>query len=139
METNDLGTDINSIWQMANGDLVLIHNEDNMAQAILNRLQCIYDGLSFFYTDYGSSLSSFFGFKKSNETLEFIRIETEKALNQDPRLNDFSVECKYNGKGKVAIIIKVNIDEDTDFTLNLVINEDKSITILGDAVEVEEE
>lgn len=138
MEGSELGTDINGNWQMVNGDLILVENEENIAQSILNRLQCFYDGLGFYYTDYGSFLYSFLGFKQSDDTLEFIRIETERVLSQDPRLTDFTVSCEYNENGEVVIIINMIVDEDTDFTLNLVINDDKQITVLGDAVEIEE-
>lgn len=138
LEVNDLGTDISSDWQIVNGDLVIVENEDNISQSILNRLQCLYDGLDYYYTDYGSFLSHFLGFKQSDETLEFIKIETEKSLSQDPRLNDFNVEISYNANGIVEIAINISVDEDTDFSMNLVLDENKVVDIVDDAVRIEE-
>ena len=141
LEVNDLGTDISSDWIIENGDLILVHNEDNIAQSILNRLQCLKGGLDTYYLEYGSFLYNFLGFRQSKETLEFIRIEIERSLQQDPRLSDFSVEVSYNSVGEINININIYIDETTDFSLNLVIGENNIVTLTDiiDNVEYEEE
>ena len=117
----ELGTDLNCNWQFKDGDLVLVENKDNLIQSILNRLNCDYDSLDLFYYEYGSVLSNFLGWEKSDETLEFIRLEIESTLEQEPRLTDFNVEVSYNSVGKIIIDLFVSYDEDSDFTLSLVL------------------
>lgn len=120
-EIIELGTDLKSSWQFKDGDLQLVENKDNLIQSILNRLNCEYDGLDLFYSEYGSVLSNFLGWKHDDETLEFIRLEIEDTLDQEPRLSDFSVEVSYNGFGKVLIELYIVFDDETDFTLSLVL------------------
>ena len=117
----ELGTDLKSEWAFKDGDLVLVENKDNLVQSILNRLNCDYDSLDLFYYDYGSVLSKFLGWKKSDETLEFIRLEVESVLEQEPRLSDFNVNVSYNKVGKVLIDVYILFDEDSDFSLSLVL------------------
>lgn len=117
----ELGTDLDSNWEFENGDLLLVSNKKNLIQSILNRLNCAYNGLDLFYYDYGSLLSNFLGWKHNSETLEFIRLEIESTLKQEPRLTNFNVNVSYNDAGKVLIKIYIVFDEDSDFTLNLVL------------------
>lgn len=119
----ELGTDLNSNWEFKDGDLELVENKDNLVQSILNRLNCVYDGLDLFYFDYGSVLNQFLGWKHDDRTLEFIRLEIESVLNQDPRLSNFNVELSYNQLGGVSIELYVFYNDETDFTLNLVLDE----------------
>lgn len=119
----ELGTDLNSNWEFKDGDLELVENKDNLVQSILNRLNCVYDGLDLFYFDYGSVLSQFLGWKRDDKTLEFIRLEIESVLSQDPRLSNFNVEMSYNQLGGVSIELYVFYNDETDFTLNLVLDE----------------
>ena len=131
-EIVELGTDLSSKWQFKDGDLILVDNKENLIQSILNRLNCDYDGLDLFYYEYGSVISSFLGWKKSDETLEFIRLEIESTLEQEPRLTDFQVEVYYNKIGKVIINLLISFDEDSDFTLSLVLEKDGEIVADGE-------
>lgn len=126
-EIVELGTDLNSKWEFKDGDLILVENKDNLVQSILNRLNSEYDGLDLFYYDYGSVLSSFLGWKHNDETLEFIRLEIEDSLEQEPRLSDFNVEVSYNQNGKVLIDLYIVFDDESDFTLSLVLEKDGEI------------
>lgn len=131
-EVVELGTDLNSNWQFKDGDLQLVENNNNLVQSILNRLNCDYDSLDLFYYDYGSVLSSFLGWKHSDETLEFIRLEVESTLEQEPRLSDFTVEVSYNKVGKVLIDLYIVFDDETDFTLSLVLEKGGEIIASGE-------
>ncbi len=82
----ELGTDFNSSWEFNDeGDLNLVTNDSNLVQAISNRLNTRNGELDLFYSEYGSFLCNFLGWKKNDTTLEFMRIELDKALSQDPR------------------------------------------------------
>lgn len=117
----ELGVDLSSNWKFKDGDLVLVENKENLIQSILNRLNCDYDCLDLFYYEYGSVLSSFLGWKKTDETLEFIRLEVESTLEQEPRLTDFSVDVYYNKVGKIVIDLFIGFDDESDFSLSLVL------------------
>ena len=131
-EIVELGVDLNNNWQFKDGDLVLVENKNNLIQSILNRLNCDYDGLDLFYYEYGSVLSSFLGWKKSDETLEFIRLEVESTLEQEPRLTEFYVEVSYNKVGKIVIDLFISFDDESDFELSLVLEKGGEIVASGE-------
>ena len=87
----ELGTDINHQWTFHNGDLQLIQDNDNLKQAIYNRITTQDGTYQHFYNNYGSILNTYLGFKKNTTTLEFMKIELERVLLQDPRLQDFKL------------------------------------------------
>lgn len=126
-EIIELGTDLNSNWEFKDGDLLLVENKDNLIQAIHNRLNTVYGSLDLFYYNYGSVLSNFLGWKHDDETLDFIRLEIEDTLGQEPRLSDFSVEASFNKDGKILINLFVFFNDETDFSLNLVLEKDGEI------------
>ena len=128
----ELGTDLNSNWEFKDGDLQLVENKTNIKQSILNRLNCDYDSLDLFYYEYGSVLSNFLGWKHNDETLEFIRLEIEDTLNQEPRLTDFDVEVSYDKIGKVLIDLYIVFNDETDFSLSLVLEKDGEIIADGE-------
>ena len=131
-EIVELGVDLNNNWQFKDGDLVLVENKNNLIQSILNRLNCDYDGLDLFYYEYGSVLSSFLGWKKSDETLEFIILEVESTLEQEPRLTEFYVEVSYNKVGKIVIDLFISFDDESDFELSLVLEKGGEIVASGE-------
>ena len=126
-EIVELGTDLNSNWEFKDGDLQLVENKVNLVQSILNRLNSEYDCLDLFYYNYGSVLSNFLGWKHNDETLEFIRLEIEDTLEQDPRLSDFSVDLSYNQVGEILIDLYIVFNDDTDLSLSLVLEKDGEI------------
>ena len=123
-EIVELGTDFNSNWDFKDGDLILVENKDNLIQAILNRLNCQLDNLDLFYFEYGSVLCNFFGWKHDDETLEFIRLEVENTLSQEPRIVDSNVEVSYNEDGRILIDLYILYSEDSDLTLSIVLEKD---------------
>ena len=128
----ELGTDLNCNWDFKDGDLQLVENRANIKQSILNRLNCDYDSLDLFYYEYGSVLSNFLGWKHDDETLEFIRLEIEDTLNQEPRLTDFDVEVSYDKIGKVLIDLYIVFNDESDFTLSLVLEKGGEVVADGE-------
>ena len=116
----ELGTDISSTWEFSKGDLVLVNHTDNMRQAIKNRLSCPLDYLD--YDNYGSDIHSFLGGRKNDIVLDFLRIEIETRLIQDPRIQDFEVTTYIKEDRNIGIDIDVNFDEDMDLSMSLVLN-----------------
>ena len=126
----ELGVDVNTNWEFVNGDLLLVDNETNIMQSIINRLNCEYDALDNYYFEYGSDIKQFLGFKSSNETLEFIKIEVENTLEQDPRLNDFTVETRYDEEDNVLLNLNIKFSDDSDLSMSLVIDEVEGVVLL---------
>ena len=116
----ELGTDISSTWEFIKGDLVLVNHTDNMRQAIKNRLSCPLDYLD--YDNYGSDIHSFLGGRKNDTVLDFLKIEIETRLIQDPRIQDFEVTTYIKEDENIGIDINVNFDEDMDLSMSLVLN-----------------
>lgn len=126
----EIGTDIKSDWTFnENGDLTLIQDNDNLKQAVYNRITCYAGSFKHFYNEYGSVLSNYFGFRKDNTTLEFMRIELERVLLQDPRIQKFDLNLEYVTEG-IRVELTIHTQE-TDTELNFItdgtqiINEDE--------------
>ena len=121
MTVYEYGVDITSNLNFNDeGDINLSKYEDNIVQAICNRLSTIQDTLDLFYYDYGSVLNHFLGWKKTDETLSFIKIEIENVLTKDPRINSFTVDLEYITEGVRINIVLTDFEE---VNLNLVLNE----------------
>lgn len=134
-----IGTDFNNNWQFTDdGDLKLVSDEENLTQAIINRLTCPANSLNLYYADYGSVISKYFGWRKNDTTLKFMEIDIKACLDQDPRINDYTVQLSYTEKG---IRIDLNIDlTDEDFELSLILTRDGDLTTINyDDEETEEE
>lgn len=117
----DFGIEVHSDWDFIDGDLKLVSYDDNLCQAIRNRLNTNLDELYLFYEDYGSVLSGFLGWKSNDETLSFIKLEVDNCLKNDSRLYNFNSEVTYNGDGVLEIKITVNyqgIVKDFNYILN---------------------
>ena len=124
MEENisELGTDIKMDWTFnENGDLNLVSNEENLVQSICNRLTSPEGSFDLYYGNYGSVLEQFLGWRRRQETLEFMKIEVGNCLDQDPRILDYNVDLSFEGKS-VRIDLKLNYGEDSDLSLSLVLN-----------------
>ena len=136
-EIYEFGTDIKSNWEFTeHGDLQIVQNDENIKQAILNRLNTKLDGLGLYYEEYGSLLQNLLGYPINEETLEFIRIEIETSLNKDPRLNNYEVNVtEKDGEININIFIWYNGEE---LEYNLVITGDE-IEDLNQTEEDEEE
>ena len=128
--TDVYGNDIDRSWSFVDGDLKIVKNQINLGQAILNRLQTDSGTYDIFYNNYGGNLFEQFGELNHPTIHEYIRIEVESILQQEPRIRN--VECTVNKtySNGVNINLKLTpITEDETITLNLVINEDSSIQI----------
>ena len=135
----DLGTDIDRQWTFNEQmDIKLTENEDNLTQAIINRLNCFYDRLGFMYEDYGSFLHSYLGWIVEDETLEFIRLEIETTLEQDPRIIDPDITVEYVGDGEISILLTIELTEEDDLELNLLLS-NEGVTIVETEDNVEED
>lgn len=132
MSIYGLGMDIRSDWSFnAEGDLELISNEENIIQAIINRLNTRIGVMDLYYSNYGGDLHSFMGEVFDETLLKFMKIEVESTLKQDPRLQGVIVELIYD-EGQVKINISQEYNEDTDLSLSLVLNETGVVVVDGD-------
>lgn len=124
-----IGTDISSDWSFEQGDLLLISDEKNLVQSIINRLGCWLNSLDLYYLEYGSIFLSFLGWKREQETLDFMKLEIQNTLRQDPRIDDYDLKIEFNSDGGVDVFLDLNVNDDT-VMVNLVISSDGSISIL---------
>lgn len=138
LEVNGLGTDFDSSYEFIDGDLKLVKNEDNLIQSIINRFNTKLDTLNLFYTDYGSKIYGFLGWVHSDDTLEFIELEIQDVLQQDPRCQENTINVKYQNQ-KIIAGITIRITDDMDLTFNLVMNENNKISLLTNMNEEENE
>ena len=125
------GTDIDSSWSFVDGDLELSKGTSNLGQAIQNRLMADDDQYSDFYIRYGGRLFDHFGDLNHPTIHEYIRIEIEDILRQDPRIKEIN-ECTVNkiSSSAVECNLKVTpIGSDEIISLNLVINDDSGVFI----------
>lgn len=128
----EFGVDIDSSWSFNDaGDLNLISNDDNVYQAVVNRLTCPLDYFELFYENYGSILHQYMGDWNDDDTLEFIRIEVENRLMQDFRLIDFIVEVFNDGVERVKINIRFFYDTDEEISVDLILDGTGEVVLDG--------
>ncbi len=117
----NVGTDINTEWVFEDGDLTLITGEKNLIQSISNRLNTVYDE-SLYYSNYGGYLQLFIGWKKTEETRQFIQNEICNILNQETRITDYSIYTEYITDG---ILIKLNLKiDDEEINTEFILSDD---------------
>lgn len=119
----EFGTDINRDWSFNNGDLVLVQDEDNLAQSIVNRVNCYQPRFDVYYNLYGGFLMEHLGSRRNDESLKFIKIELDSILEQEERVNEFESTLSYADDGSVKIDLTLTVnDENVD--LNLILSRD---------------
>ena len=129
---NDVfGTDIDSTWSFVDGDLELSKGKGNIGQAIQNRLMTDDDQYTQFYIQYGGRLYEHLGDLNHPTIHEYIRIEIEHILEQEPRIQEI-MECTVNktSNREVECNLKIKpVGSDEVIPLNLVINDDGGVFI----------
>lgn len=132
MVKNDVfGVDIDNSWSFVDGDIQLSKGKENLGQAISNRLMADDDQYNDFYIRYGGRLFDHFGDLNHPTIHEYIRIEIEDILRQDPRIKEIN-ECTVNkiSSSAVECNLKVTlIGYDEVVSLNLVLSDDSPIFI----------
>ena len=130
----ECGVDINSSFKFRDGDLILSEYDENLVQAITNKLNTNIDELDLFYEEYGSILPTFLGWKATEETIHYMQTEISTVLSKEPRLSGFQVDVEYEGKGLVKINLVLYTTSNEIIETNLVLGADGIIE-----VETEEE
>lgn len=128
---NDIyGTDINKDWNFENGDLEIIKGSSNLGQAIVNRLRADTDTYDMFYNLYGGVLFEHMGDLNHPTIHEYIRIEIESILKQEPRIKDLTVTVDKLNTNTVGVDLKVTMIQTNEVVnYNLVLGDDSSIVI----------
>ena len=129
-----LGTDFKN-FEIQNGDLLLVSDINNLAQACINRLNTDTGWFDWCYDRYGGDLFTVFGMKNNANSLEYLRVEIESILQQDPRIKSISASCTKESSKEVYVELDIlTIGDDEIVTLNLVITDDL-IVMLADEYE----
>lgn len=125
-----LGTDIDDSWSFTDGDINLVSGEFNLQQAIVNRLKCPYDFYQEFYPVYGGNLMDEMGELNNSSAHEYLRIEIESILQQEPRIKELTCTVNKTDSNTVEVNLKIRtIDNDEFVELNLVISKDTGVYI----------
>lgn len=128
------GRDIKNNWNFINDDLEIVSDKLNLAQAIINRLNTDLGFYDWCYTQYGGNLSNVFGMKNNSNTLEYLRIEIESTLQQDPRIRVVNANCSKEDSKTVGVELNVlTIGSDEIVTINLIIQDDLKVQINKEA------
>ena len=129
------GTDIKSDWSFTNGDINLINGTSNLGQVACNRLNADLTTYDTFYAHYGGNLFEWLGEKNNPNIHEYMRIEIESILSQDPRIQSVTAEVYKEDNKTTGVTLKITpINNEEVVTLNLIIQEDLLVQIkpLGD-------
>ena len=132
----DLGRDFDRNWIFENGDLKIVEDTGNIVQSIYNRLMTYLDSMDLFYDEYGSKIQDFLGWGRNNETLSFINLELGNALSQDPRCQNNEVRSYFKDNTLKSEII-IHLPSGGYLAFNMVLNDDYSISILENDMEVD--
>lgn len=119
------GTDLKSNFNFSNGDIELVSGTLNLGQACVNRLNTDTGWYDWCYMVYGGDLFGVYGMKNNSNSLEYLKIEIESTLRQDPRIREVTANCsKENPKTVNVELTILTISKDEIVTLNLVIQDD---------------
>lgn len=131
------GTDIDDAWDFSNGDINLISGTLNLGQAIKNRLMCDSNFYKAFYNNYGGQLFDEMGYLNNGNAHEYIRIEIETILKQDPRIKELDCAVKKISTDAVECKLKIKtINNDEIVEMNLVINQDNNVVITTEGEDI---
>lgn len=131
------GTDIDDAWDFSNGDINLISGTLNLGQAIKNRLMCDSNFYKAFYNNYGGQLFDEMGYLNNGNAHEYIRIEIETILKQDPRIKELDCTVKKISTDAVECKVKIKtINNDEIVEMNLVINQDNNVVITTEGEDI---
>lgn len=131
------GCDFKSNWNFINGDLEVVSDSANIGQSIVNRLSTELDFYDWCYVKYGGDLYKIFGMKNNTKSMEYLRIEIEYILNQDPRIKELEVKCtKTNTKTVTVRLDILPIGKDEIVTINLVITDGLIVMIYDENADV---
>ena len=129
-----LGVDIKDTWSFVDGDLEIISGTLNLGQSIINRLNTDKGFYNWCYTNYGGDLFRIFGMKNNPNSLEYLRIEIESILQQDPRIRDVTANCSKEDPKTIGVELNVlTIGRDEIITLNLIITDDLKVQLNKEA------
>lgn len=132
--SNVFGTDIKDTWSFVDGDLEIVTDIENLSQAIINRLNTDLGFYDWCYTYYGSNLSTVYGLENNNNILEYLRVEIEATLRQDPRIKEIICNCSKEDPQTVYVGLDIlTINSKEMVTINLVINDDYVVKINEEA------
>ena len=106
----NLGVDLNSSFTFHDGDITLSTYDDNLVQAICNRLNTRLNELFLFYNDgYGSVFRDFLGWHGNDDTIGFMQGELKTVLLNERRVSDFDFSISYtNGKVRIDLNLTPN-------------------------------
>jgi hypothetical protein len=135
----ECGVDIDSSFTFQDGDLVLAKYEDNLVQAVANRLKTDLDELDLFYEDYGSVITGFLGWKQT-DALHYIKAELDNVLMKEPRIYQHESQIEYLGNRKLRIELTLYTNNQDVVNANLILSTDGIIEVETDEeIEGEEE
>ena len=120
----ELGIDFDSSFSFKDKDLKIIQYDNNLVQAITNRLKTNLNELELFYEEYGSIMLNFLGWKRNNETLNFIKSGLETVLKSEERIISWEYEVGYTENGAVRIDLVLYPNPNYSIATTLQINED---------------
>lgn len=124
-----LGTDFKN-FEIEDGDLLLVSDIDNLAQACINRLSTQPDFYDWVYENYGGDLNSIFGMENNSNNLEYLRIEIEHILQQDPRIKSISATCTKKVSNEVNVELDIlTIGNEEIISMNLIITDDLKVKL----------
>ena len=138
-ELYECGVDISSEMRFIDGDVQLSAYDTNLAQAVANRLNTQLNELDLFYdTDYGSVLMSFLGWKRTDETLVFVKSEIDNVLSKEPRLLRHTSEVSYDEQGRLKIELGLFPNDSVEMNLNLVLTANGVVDLVLDEEDLTE-
>lgn len=119
---DELGVDVNRQWQQWGGDLVLVEGEDNVYQALFNRLTCRYGDMAYFYSDYGSKIYDWLCTPSYQQNLDLLAEEVSHRVLEDPRISRCEVYITKINPYLVNIEVDCTILGSSEFNGNFVLN-----------------
>ena len=109
----DFGTDIDSTGKLdSKGQVALVSQQDNVIQAVRNRLLTELDVYIEWCNDYGTTLRDMLSQDLDDSNIEWIKTEIEINVLKEPRV----ASCTVDYTNGVFTYTFTLIDDDTEYT-----------------------
>ena len=125
----ECGVDIDSSFQFHDGDLLLAEYDENLVQAVINKLNTNLEELELFYEGYGSIFTSFLGWRTTEETKHYMKTEIATVLRKEPRLSSFDINLEYTDIGTLKINLDLYTTDGSILESNLVLGADGIVEV----------
>ena len=111
--------------EFENTDFKTVSDNENIMQAIINRLNTDLNELDYLYDEYGANIWQFLGKKRTVSMISFIETHVRHHLLKDDRISDLEVKVESDDLDLIILHINVSTSDNEQFNIRTGLNNDR--------------